>query len=286
MAGRVEPCMVEYLVTGAAGQLGHALICTAPSTVVGLSHDDVDVSDAGTVHAAVLRHHPRVVVHAAAWTDVDGCEGDPGRAWRVNVQGTANVAASCAEIGARLIYVSTDYVFDGGGTRPYEPDDPVQPLSAYGSSKLGGELAVRLLLPHDHTIVRTSWVFSSTGNNFVRSILRLAVTQAEIRVVNDQWGRPTSADDLCRWIWLLAETHTIGNFHACNDGACTWFDFACEIVALAHCSARVLPVSSLERMGPARRPAYSVLSTRAFTKATGLHPRSWRDALLELGLDA
>ncbi len=259
-----------------------ALAAGAPGTVEALGRQDLDVGDPQAVARAVERVRPALVVHAGAYTDVDGCEDDRQRAWRVNAEGTANLARVCAAIGARLIYVSTDYVFAGDASRPYEPGDPLQPTSAYGASKLGGELAVRTLLPRDHTIVRTSWVFAARGRNFVRTILRLAAERPELRVVDDQRGRPTCADDLAAWIWALADRGAVGTVHACNAGECTWYGFAREIVAQAGLAARVLPVSTAEFPRPARRPAYSVLSTDAFTAATGIEPRPWKDALAEV----
>ncbi len=271
--------MAEYLVTGAGGQLGTALVASAPASVVGVSHQEMDVSDAASVERTISTVRPAVVVHAGAWTDVDGCEGDPGKAWRINAEGTANVARACAAVGAQLIYVSTDYVFSGDGSRPYEPTDAVRPLSAYGASKLGGELATRLYLPARHTIVRTSWVFSSRGRNFVRTILRLATTQPELRVVNDQRGCPTSADDLAGWIWALVEKRSTGVFHACNAGECTWFEFARTILAQIKSATPIFPVSTSAFPRTAPRPTYSVLNTGALTTGTGIMPRPWPAAL-------
>ncbi len=274
--------MAEYLVTGAGGQLGTALVASAPASVVGVSHQEMDVSDAASVERTISTVRPAVVVHAGAWTDVDGCEGDPGKAWRINAEGTANVARACAAVGAQLIYVSTDYVFSGDGSRPYEPTDAVRPLSAYGASKLGGELATRLYLPARHTIVRTSWVFSSRGRNFVRTILRLATTQPELRVVNDQRGCPTSADDLAGWIWALVEKRAAGTFHACNSGECTWYEFAKAILEWVGSTTPVIPITTSEFPRPAPRPAYSVLGTTAFTEIVGVKPRHWSWPLSEI----
>lgn len=274
--------MAEYLITGGEGQLGVALGASAPASAVALGRKDLDVGDAGAVARVMAQVRPAVVVHAGAYTDVDGCENDRQRAWRVNAEGTAHLARACAAADTRLIYVSTDYVFAGHASEPYEPGDPLQPASAYGASKLGGELAVRTLLPRDHTIVRTSWVFAARGRNFVRTILRLAAERSELRVVNDQRGRPTYADDLAAWIWALADRGAVGTYHACNAGECTWHAFAQAIVAQAGLATLVLPVSTAEFPRPARRPAYSVLSTAAFTAATGIEPRSWKDALDEV----
>lgn len=277
-SGAVRP-MAEYLVTGAAGQVGQALLRSAPGTVAGMARSDLDVSDPQAVAGRMADIRPRVVLHAGAWTDVDGCETDPARAWLVNAEGTANLARACAVAGARMVYISTDYVFPGDGTKPYQPDDPVGPASAYGRSKLGGELATRLLLPKAHAIVRTSWVFAAEGRNFVNTILRLARTQPELRVVNDQRGCPTFAGDLAEWLWALVEHGASGTFHACNAGECTWYEFACEIVRQAGLSTVVRPVTTEEFPRPAPRPRYSVLSAQPPSVTWGLPPRSWQKGL-------
>lgn len=274
--------MAEYVITGAAGQVGTALLAAGPDGVTGLSRADMDVSDFGEVERRLRDCRPRTVIHAGAWTDVDGCEGDPGKAWRVNAHGTANVAQACAGLGARLIYISTDYVFSGDFLRPYEPEDAVRPLSVYGATKLAGELAVRSLLPRMHAIVRTSWVFSPRGRNFVRTILRLAGSGAPVQVVNDQRGSPTSAQDLAVWLWRLADVKLSGTIHACNAEDCTWWELAAETVRLAAYDVNVLPVSTLEFARPAKRPPYSVLSTKRLQAEAFIRPRPWKVALAEV----
>lgn len=271
--------MADYLVTGAGGQVGQALLKIAPGSVAGLTRADLDVSDPVAVRRTMADIRPAVVLHAAAWTDVDACEGDPARAWLVNAEGTANLARVCAAQGARLLYVSTDYVFPGDANRPYQPDDPVGPRSVYGKSKLGGELAVRLLLPHAHSIVRTSWVFAAEGRNFVNTIVRLAKSQSELRVVNDQRGRPTFAGDLAEWLWLVVEGRVGGTLHACNAHACSWYEFALGVLAQRGLHTPVLPVATSEFPRPAPRPAYSVLDTACLEQALGVQPRGWRAAL-------
>ena len=274
--------VAEYLITGGEGQLGVALARSAPGPAVAAGRADLDVGDPAAVARMMARVRPSLVIHAGAYTDVDGCEADRPRAWRVNAEGTAHLARACAVAGARLVYVSTDYVFAGNASAPYEPDDPLRPTSVYGASKLAGELAVRTLLPEGHAIVRTSWVFAARGRNFVRTILRLAAQRPELRVVDDQRGRPTCADDLAFWIWALVDRGATGTFHASNAGECTWYGFAREIVARAGYATRVLPVSTAEFPRPARRPAYSVLSTASLTAATGIEPRPWTEALVDV----
>lgn len=274
--------VAEYLVTGAGGQVGRALLRSAPGCTVGMTHADLDVADAAAVSRVLTNAHPSVVLHTAAWTDVDGCERAPDRAWVINAEGTANLARASAAIGARLIYISTDYVFNGQGSRPYEPMDAVGPVSAYGRSKLAGELATRLLAGDGHAIVRTSWVFARDGRNFVNTMLRLAQTQEELRVVDDQRGSPTYAPDLADWIWRLVSLGATGTFHACNGGECTWYEFAREILRLAPSGAHVTPVTTAEFPRPAQRPAYSVLRPSWQDAGVGTPMRHWRDALQEM----
>lgn len=274
--------MCRYIVTGATGQVGTALLANSPGGVIGLSRDDMDITNLPQVKQRMADLRPQAVIHAGAWTDVDACENDRAKAWRVNLVGTANVAQACACSGARLVYVSTDYVFDGSAVAPYVPSDPVAPLSVYGMTKLAGELAVRTWLPEAHVILRTSWVFSAHGHNFLRTILRLAEQQSVLRVVNDQHGCPTHAGDLSRWLWAVAEGKCMGTLHACNADACTWFEFARTIVLLGGLSAQVVPVATSAFPRPARRPRYSVLSTTRLTECTGIVPRPWREAAAEV----
>ncbi len=262
--------MSEIVVTGAAGQLGRDLLEVLGSRGTGLGHGDLDVSDGAAVRTTLRNLAPRVVIHAAAATDVDGCERKPCAAWATNARGTAHLAEACAEVGSALLYVSTDYVFDGQAASPYAPDAPVHPLSAYGRSKVAGELAVQCLLPGRHWIVRTSWVFGRHGNNFPRTILRLAEAgQDPLRVVADQCSSPTYAADLARWLVRIVDAAEPGVYHAANSGTCSRFAFAVEILARAGIARRVEPITTDQAPRPAARPAYSVLDTTTTASVVG-----------------
>lgn len=271
---------MHIVVTGADGQLGAELVrALAPQgEVVGMTIGDMDVRDASCAERlAAIR--PDWVVHAAAATDVDGCERDPALAFAVNGEGTRRIAEGCRRAKAGLVYVSTDYVFDGRKSGPYLEGDHPGPLNAYGRSKLAGEEATRAL-DGRWAIVRTAWLYGVHGKNFVKTILERARAGQPLRVVDDQVGSPTYAADLADGIaTLLSGGHT-GVFHLTNSGACSWFAFAREIVRLAGLDpGAVTPMTSAELNRPARRPACSILENAAW-RAKGLAPlRSWPDAL-------
>jgi dTDP-4-dehydrorhamnose reductase len=213
-------------------------------------------------------HRPDVVVHSAAWTAVDLCEGDPQRAEAVNASGTRHVVRGAGDVGARVVYLSTDYVFDGTKESPYVEDDPTNPLSVYGRTKLGGELATRA----EDTIVRTSWVCGRHGGNMVKTILRLAGEHERLGFVDDQRGHPTFADDLAAAIVGLVEGEHAGTFHVTNQGAVSWFELAQAVLeAAGDDPSRVDPVTTADMPRPAPRPANSVLENRALADA-GLPP--------------
>jgi len=271
---------VRVLVTGAKGQLGVELL-----DVLGHSHDvvwldlpDWDVTMPEATRA-IIDIHPEWVVHAAALTDVDSCERDPTRAQRVNAEGTRRVAEGCRAVGAGIVYLSTDYVFDGRKGSPYLETDPPAPLSAYGRSKLAGEEIVRAVVPR-WTIVRTAWLFGRSGKNFVKTIIEKAAAGGALRVVDDQIGSPTYATDLADAIReLLRHGHT-GFFHITNSGVCSWYEFARAI--LKHSGfpeSLVSPMTTAELARPAPRPAFSVLGNTAWT-TVGFPPlRPWPAAL-------
>jgi dTDP-4-dehydrorhamnose reductase len=219
---------------------------------------------------------PDVVIHAAAYTDVDGAEAHPDRAFAVNASGSRHVAQGAAEAGARLIAVSTDYVYDGAKDGPYREDDPVAPLGLYGASKLEGEREILKAKP-DAVILRTAWLYGE-GKNFVETILRLARERDELRIVDDQRGSPTAVADLATVIAALLQTPCAGVYHAVNAGACSWYEFAREILRLAGIDRRVVPIRSSELVRPAKRPANSVLDCGKLA-ALGLTLRPWQDAL-------
>jgi dTDP-4-dehydrorhamnose reductase len=268
---------MRILITGANGQLGcelqgvlkdHALTC------VDLPAFDVTKPDSERI---ITEARPELVIHAAAYTDVDGAEREPARALAVNADGTARVARAAATAGARLFYLSTDYVFDGGKRTPYLEGDEPSPVNVYGRSKLEGERRALAVCP-DTLVIRTSWLYGAQGKNFVRTIMHLAATQTELRVVNDQRGCPTHAGDLAAAMRAMLDMDLKGIVHATGAGDCTWHEFASEIVSLLGSPARVLPVTSAESARPARRPAYSVLASTVLA-GRGIRLPHWKDAL-------
>lgn len=276
--------MSRWLVTGAGGMLGRDLVGAlerARENVSAFTHGDLDITDRAGVYAAVEACHPDVVVNCAAWTAVDDAERYEQPALRVNRDGAEYAAAACASIGARLVHVSTDYVFGGDACRPYSEHDAVAPRTAYGRSKLAGEEAVGRLLPRSGYIVRTAWLYGAHGPNFVRTVIRLERERQAVRVVADQRGQPTwTADVAGQVIALVRSQAAAGVYHATSSGDTTWFGLAREIFLLLGADeARVVAVSSTERPRPAPRPAYSVLGHDAWARA-GIRPiRGWRDAL-------
>ncbi len=275
--------MDRVLVLGARGMVGSELMAIPSSRfeMVGLGHEDLDIVIEEDTHRAIQDIRPRIIVHTAAYTDVDGCEKAPDRAFRVNGQGTLHVAQACHRIGAKLLYLSTDYVFDGKGSRPYREEDPVNPINIYGKSKLEGERHVQHLL-QEFIIVRTQWLFGRGGKNFVTTVLNLTKEANPLNIVRDQVGSPTYARDLSTAIFRLLETHCRGIFHVTNSASCSWYDFAQEILRVAGISdVEIIPVdeASLGRSAP--RPHYSVLDCERFTLETGLAMRPWQEALKE-----
>jgi dTDP-4-dehydrorhamnose reductase len=259
---------VKVLVTGAGGALGREVVraFAADHEVLALDRGALDVSDRDCVLQTVCSTQPDVVVHLAAWTDVDGCEGDADHAWAVNALGTRHVSEGAAFVGSRLCYVSTDYVFDGLLERPYTEWDLAEPLSVYGQSKRGGELEAASLLGASATIVRTSWLCGREGPNFVKTMLRRAQAAEAVKVVDDQHGCPTFTDDLASVIRTLAVGRRPGLFHATNQGVTTWFHFARDVFAIAGADPDLVsPITSAELDPPraAPRPANSVLDNTA-----------------------
>jgi len=274
-------------IVGAGGMLGRELVAAYQRDQVHrlidlsmLDVEELDIRDADRVASSMAERRPDVVINAAAYTDVDGCESNVGLAFAVNSQGPANLATACRLHGCRLVHVSTDFVFDGRKARPYLPEDSVNPLSVYGRSKADGDQRVREHLD-DHVIVRTSWLFGFHGKNFVKTILELAGEREELHVVTDQVGCPTYARDLASALMVLEKTELTGTYHFCNAGCCSWHEFATEIVRLSGTTCRVLPTTSVELNRPAVRSAYSALSTDKLTWDAGLRPRPWREALAE-----
>jgi dTDP-4-dehydrorhamnose reductase len=276
--------MTRWLVTGAGGMLGHDVTQVARASgadVTGLTRGQLDITDAAAVLATVRDARPDIIVNCAAWTAVDGAESSEAAAMAVNGGGAANLAASCAAVGARLIHLSTDYVFSGTGSRPYPEDYPPAPCTAYGRTKLAGEQAVLSRLPEAGYVLRTAWLYGAHGPNFVATMVRLEGQQDQVRVVADQIGQPTWTADVARQIALLANSGAEpGVYHATSRGATSWLGLAEEVFRLLGADPdRVRPITSSELALPARRPAYSVLAhDRWLTAGLPVLPL-WSDSL-------
>ncbi len=269
---------MRILVIGSNGMLGSDLMKEWGSpTVVPATSRDADIRDIGQVRRLIATATPDWIVLAAAYTDVDGAERDPELAFAVNRDGTRNVAIAAQEIGAKLFYLSTDYVFDGQSVRPYESTDPIHPLSVYGASKAAGEEAICEHAKH-WLIGRTSWLFGSARPCFPEKIIAASGSQPELKVVNDQVGSPTYTKDLAKAIRELIRMDARGILNITNSGSCSWFEFAKVILDKAGIQTPISPISSAESHRAAKRPAYSVLSPNALNKL-GITLRNWQDAL-------
>lgn len=269
---------MRVTVFGSSGLLGQALVRELKDEqLTALSSKDADLRDAARVQNLIRASRPDWIILAAAHTDVDGCESNRDLAFAVNCEGAINVAQAAREAGSRLIFPSTDYVFDGTKRSPYEANDARNPINVYGESKSRAEERLLEVLP-DICIVRTSWLFGLGGKCFPATILKLAGSRPEISVVNDQRGCPTFTGDLASALAQLCRKSARGIVHATNSGHCTWYDFARQIVRIARLSTVVKAVSTAEFPRPARRPAYSVLSP-ASLHAYGIHMPDWQDAL-------
>lgn len=271
---------MKILVTGANGQLGREVIKQgAAHEIVSLVRADLDITDGRAVTAFVKRMQPDAVVHCAAYTNVDGAETDEDNAFKVNAVSAQNFAAACLETGAKMVYVSTDYVFAGNSEGVCREFDAVNPQTVYGRTKQCGEALVRSILGR-HYIVRTAWLYGE-GNNFVRTMLKLANEHKTLKVVHDQIGTPTSTVDLSRAIYRLLGSEAYGTYHATCQGQCSWYEFACEIFRQANKDVEVLPVTTSEFPRPAKRPANSVLDNYMLRMTVGDPMRSWQEALAE-----
>nr|WP_322939457.1 dTDP-4-dehydrorhamnose reductase [Pseudomonas sp. s4] len=285
--------MFKVLVTGAKGQVGSELIKLAPAgfTVIGLCSAQLDITDQSQVNATVALHQPHLIINAAAYTAVDKAESDSDNAYAVNEQGVAWLAQAAKQADIPFFHISTDYVFDGESTTPYKETDPVNPQSVYGMSKLAGE-QVLAATHNKHIILRTSWVFGATGNNFVKTMLRLGKERDELSVVADQHGCPTSARSIAEVLWQLAEKYVTeralpwGIYHFSNSPACTWHEFAVEIFQQAkECGLlenipSVKSITSEDYPTPAKRPAWSVLDCNKIEFLLGKKVALWESELL------
>jgi len=269
---------VKVLVTGAGGMLGRDVVLAAGNAghqVVGYGHAELDVADAGAVAAKIEGERPDVVINCAAWTDVDGAEEQEAEATRVNGAGAGNAAAAAAAVGASVVYVGSDYVFDGSKGAPYVETDQTAPLSAYGRSKLAGEEATRAANKR-HFIVRSAWLFGTGGPNFVETMLRLAADHGEVLVVRDQVGSPTYTWHLAYGVVRLIEGVEFGIHHMAAAGSCSWYEFAREIFEQASVECKVMSATT-EMLGrPAPRPAYSALASQ---REHAIELPAWQDGL-------
>jgi len=280
---------MRVLITGAGGQLGHTLMALAPleATVRGVSHEQLDIADKLAVDSLLDQFRPDVLINAAGFTRVDDAEAEREAAERGNASGPAVLAAACHRLGAWLVQVSTDYVFDGEQSRPYVPAAPTNPLSFYGKTKRQGELAVARELPSQSTVLRTSWVYAAEGRNFLTTMLRLMRSRPQLTVVSDQIGAPTSVTGLAQVLWALARRRASGLYHWCDSGVASWYDFAVAIaeeaatLGLLSSAPAILPIASADYPTAARRPPYGLLDKRDTERLLGMTAPHWRYALRE-----
>lgn len=271
---------MKLLIIGANGMLARDAIdiFQRDHELAVCDHPDIDIRCADSIMIFLERHQPEWVLNCAAYTNVDGAETNRDLAFTVNGDGPGILARACCSQGSRLCHISTDFVFDGLNQEPYCETDPTGPLSVYGQSKLAGEQQIQEAFD-DYLIVRTSWLFGIGGNNFVKTICRLAAERPEVQVVNDQRGSPTSAADLAAILKVALEKNLRGIYHACNTGVCSWFEFAREAVKLAGLDGRVVPITTADMPRPAPRPAFSAMNCSKISRDCGLHIRHWREAL-------
>jgi len=272
---------MRVFITGCKGQLGRALYAALEGeTLSGCDLPDLDITDREPITAAIVDFRPDVVIHAAAWTHVDGCARDPEKAYRVNALGTQNVALACAQAGAAMVYISTNEVFDGEATEPYREWDPIRPINPYGRSKAAGEWFVRHLLTRFY-IVRTAWLYAPGGRNFPHRIVQLADERGALRVVTDEVGNPTYAPDLATALAALIRTGAYGVYHFTNSGYCSRYDFAREILRLTgreHVPVEPITLDQFQR--DSTPPRFAPLANTAGA-ALGIVLRPWQEALAE-----
>ena len=274
--------MMRVFVTGVKGQLGYDVMNELEKrglTGIGVDIDEMDITDAAACRKVISEAKPDAVIHCAAYTAVDAAEDNVDLCRRVNADGTRNIAEVCHDLDIKMMYISTDYVFDGQGTRPWEPDDERHPLNVYGQTKYEGELAVEELVKKFFT-VRIAWVFGVNGKNFIKTMLRLGKERGAVSVVDDQVGSPTYTYDLARLLVDMIQTDKYGRYHATNEGLCSWYEFACEIFKKAGMDqVSITPVTSEQFPAKAKRPSNSRMSKEKLTEAGFEDLPSWQDAL-------
>ena len=273
---------MKLLGTGASGQLGYDVVRELTKRgheAVGVSSKEMDITDQAQVKKMITEANVDVVMHGAAYTAVDAAEDNEAQCRLVNANGTENIAVVCKKLDIPMVYISTDYVFDGQGTRPWEPEDERHPLNVYGQTKYEGELAVQKYL-EKYFIVRIAWVFGINGNNFIKTMLKLSKTHDTLTVINDQIGSPTYTYDLARLLVDMMETDKYGIYHATNEGLCSWYEFAVEIFRQAGISMNVIPVTSAEyKAAKAKRPFNSRMNKDKLEENGFERLPQWQDAL-------
>lgn len=273
---------MKVLVTGVTGQLGYDVARELEKRHIeykGTGSRDMDISDTAAVERVITEYHPDAIIHCAAYTAVDKAEDDYGRAMDVNAKGTLAIAKAAKKIDAKMLYISTDYVFNGQGTEPFTVDVPTAPLNVYGLTKLLGEEAVQMELTK-YFIVRISWVFGKNGNNFIKTMLRLGQTHDELTVVSDQWGSPTYTADLAPLLCDMISTNAYGIYHVTNEGITNWAEFAASIMEQAHLLCKVRPILSADYPTRAIRTLNSRMDKSKLDKAGFTRLPDWKDALV------
>lgn len=274
------------LIIGKNGQLAHELLDTKPEdiTAIALGRDDIDITSLDSINAAIEKLKPSVVINSAAYTAVDLAESEPEEAFKINAEGPKNLAAACKTHNLKLVHVSTDFVFNGRKSTPYHTSDATDPINVYGASKLAGEEAIKKIYPENSSIIRTSWLYSVYGNNFVKTMLRLMAERDSLNVVADQIGSPTWARGLAKLIWALSQRKSEPLYHWSDLGTASWFDFAREIneqaikLGLLTNTTQISPIPAADYPTPAQRPAFSLMET--FVE-DGLSMQ-WQDNLREM----
>ena len=269
---------MKVLVTGANGQLGYDLCREIGGAAIGIDIDDLDITDKSATLEFIKRLQPDTIAHCAAYTSVDKAESEPELCYTVNALGTGHIALAARSIGAKMLYLSTDYVFDGTLDRPYEVNDIANPLNVYGRTKLEGEKAIRNNI-EKYFIIRTSWVFGTNGANFVKTMLKLGHERSQVSVVEDQVGSPSYTKDLARLIASLIRTEKYGVYHATNEGFCSWYELACEIFRASKMDVAVTPIKAEEYPAAAVRPKNSRLSKQSLIESGFTLLPSWQEAV-------
>ncbi|MFR1449985.1 MAG: dTDP-4-dehydrorhamnose reductase [Beduini sp.] len=272
---------MKVLVTGVKGQLGYDVVkeCEKRNIeAIGVDVEEMDITDASKVEEVIKSSNVDAVIHCAAWTAVDKAEDEVELCTKVNVEGTRNIAKVCKELSIKMMYISTDYVFDGQGEQLWNEYDQRNPLNVYGKTKCEGEMAVEELV-EKRFIVRIAWVFGVNGNNFIKTMLRLGKERGAVSVVSDQIGSPTYTYDLARLLVDMIETDKYGIYHATNEGLCSWYEFACEIFKQANLEVEVTPVNSSQFPTKAKRPFNSRMSKTELDKNGFKRLPTWQDAL-------